>query len=186
MIKVKETENANLLKVADKERIPPKSIKENVLPQKMNLSITSEAKPMKPIIENILTIPGEAKPQKTNILTIPMEPKPLHKLYGSTKHLFRQKSMEVTEQTPFLLTPQQSMEESEKSEPVVCIELKLHDSQESVQRIISERRKLDDKLKDINEFDIFERRTDDKKDVAQISSGSRVEASDPDIAEDLC
>lgn len=134
------------------------------------------------------------KTVKENVLTIPVEQKPLHKLYGSSKHLFRQISVDIcNEQTPFLLTTQQSMDESEKTEPVVSIELKLHDSQESVQRIISERRKLDDNLKEIDEFDIFERtdackENSENRDVAQFSSSTVADYNNDRIviAEDMC
>lgn len=90
---------------------------------------------------------------ENNRLTLPVEPKP--KFYGSTKHLFsKQMSMEITEETPFLQVPQTQVEINKSEEK----ELKLpkHDSQESVQRIITERRKLDENLKEFNEFDIFD------------------------------
>lgn len=104
--------------------------------------------------ESFLKLPTEPKNISDNVLKLPTEQKPLHKLYGSTKHLFRQRSMDVcSEETPFI----QVSEDTDRSEPITNIELKIHDSQESVQRIISERRKLDENLKEINEFDIFER-----------------------------
>lgn len=94
----------------------------------------------------------------TNLLNIPSEQKPLHKLYGSSRHLFcRQKSMEITEETPFLLAStvkeSKSVDRIDKEK-----ELKIpkHDSQESVQRVITERRKLDENFKDINQYDIFD------------------------------
>lgn len=99
----------------------------------------------------------EPKVKRTNetngsnkLLLVPPDGKPMHKLYGSTKHLFqKQLSMEVYEETPFLLTvPGKRPEEETK--------LPKHDSQESVQRIITERRKLDENLKEINQYDIFE------------------------------
>nr|XP_015838484.1 PREDICTED: voltage-dependent T-type calcium channel subunit alpha-1G isoform X2 [Tribolium castaneum] len=89
---------------------------------------------------------------ENNRLVLPVDPKP--KFYGSTKHLFtKQLSMEITEETPFLQVPSQV--EANKPEDK---ELKLpkHDSQESVQRIITERRKLDENLKEFNEYDIFD------------------------------
>ncbi|RZC35961.1 voltage-dependent T-type calcium channel subunit alpha-1G, partial [Asbolus verrucosus] len=46
---------------------------------------------------------------ENNRLTVPAEPKP--KFYGSTKHLFaRQKSMDITEETPFLQSTQGQIE----------------------------------------------------------------------------
>lgn len=84
---------------------------------------------------------------ENNRLGLPLESKP--KFYGSTKHLFtKQLSMDVSEETPFLQTlsvPEQ-----------IDKKLPKHDSQESVQRIITERRKLDENLKEFNEYDIFD------------------------------
>lgn len=75
----------------------------------------------------------------------------MHKSYGSTKHLFARatKQNDITEETPFL-----NHDESESSTEMS----KIHkpDSQENVQRIISERRLLDENLKDINQFEIFD------------------------------
>lgn len=199
LLKVKENEENNLLKISEKdisvcppskilkEREPhkpsTKTIKENIL------SIPAETKPTKTSIS--LTVPDAKPPKiKENVLMVPMEQKPLHKLYGSTKHLFRQKSMDVcSEQTPFLLSAQQSTEESDKSEPAVSIELRLQDTHDTVQRIISERRKLDGQLKEVEDFDIFERTHDSRecltdREVTQISSSVFVDH--PDIAEDLC
>lgn len=94
-------------------------------------------------LDEIITIvsPSEPKPlKKINedfLLAVPTEQKP--KFYGSTKHLFvKQKSME---ETPFLRV--------EVREPK-------HDSQESVERIISERRMLDDNFRDVRRHDIFD------------------------------
>lgn len=89
----------------------------------------------------------------TNLLSLPIEQKPLNKLYGSTKHLFsRQKSMEITEETPFLLAPTLNVIDTDKKE----LKIPKHDSQESVQRVITERRKLDENFKDIDQYDIFD------------------------------
>lgn len=199
MLKVKENEQGNLLKVSERDI--------NVYPPAKLLKEKEQYKPTtKTIKENILSISGQAKPLKTcmsltvpdtkllkikeNVLMVPMEQKPLQKLYGSTKHLFRQKSMDVcNEQTPFLLSPQQSTEESDKSEPAVSIELRLQDTHDTVQRIISERRKLDGQMKEVEDFDIFERTHDSRecltdREVTQISSSVFVDH--PDIAEDLC
>lgn len=102
--------------------------------------------------DSYLKLPTE-KSVNENILKLPTEQKPLQKLYGSTKHLFRQRSFDLcNEETPFI----QVSEDTGRSEPIASVELKIHDSQESVQRIISERRKLDENFKDVNEFDIFE------------------------------
>ncbi|XP_068915162.1 voltage-dependent T-type calcium channel subunit alpha-1G-like [Tenebrio molitor] len=90
---------------------------------------------------------------ENNRLMVPPDPKP--KFYGSTKHLFtKQLSMDVTEETPFLqptLAVPQTQAEINKQEMIPK-----HDSQESVQRIITERRKLDENLKELNEYDIFD------------------------------
>lgn len=107
-------------------------------------------------LDEIITIvsPVESKPlKKINedfLLAVPVEPKPVHKVYGSTKHLFlKQRSMEVTEEeeTPFLLAAPAKGEVDVK-----------RDSQESVERIISERRMLDDHFgsKDVRKDDIFD------------------------------
>ncbi|XP_023310380.1 voltage-dependent T-type calcium channel subunit alpha-1H [Anoplophora glabripennis] len=86
----------------------------------------------------------------SKLLLVLPEVKPLHKLYGSTKHLFqKQLSMDISEETPFLLTVP-GMQPGEETK------LPKHDSQESVQRIITERRKLDENLKEINQYDIFD------------------------------
>lgn len=96
---------------------------------------------------------NESNDNNTNLLSIPIETKPLHKLYGSTKHLFcRQKSMEITEETPFLLAPTLNVIDTDKQE----LKIPKHDSQESVQRVITERRKLDENYKDIDQYDIFD------------------------------
>lgn len=130
-----------------------------------------------------------------NLLSLPVEQKPLHKLYGSTKHLFsRQKSMEITEETPFLLTPSVHVIEAPKSSSSKDYkgkELRIpkHDSQESVQRVITERRMLDENFKDIDQFDIFDVSTHSseenlvEKDVAPI--GATIEIS-TDPATDTC
>lgn len=120
-------------------------------------------------LDEIITIvsPAESKPlKKINedfLLAIPVEQKPLNKLYGSTKHLFvKQRSMEVTEETPFLLAA--PAKENNK-----------HDSQESVERIISERRMLDDSFKDVRKDDIF--------DVTRINQAQK---NDIDSENDKC
>jgi hypothetical protein len=90
---------------------------------------------------------------ENNRLMVPPDPKP--KFYGSTKHLFtKQLSMDVTEETPFL---QPTLAVPQTQAPINKQEMiPKHDSQESVQRIITERRKLDENLKELNEYDIFD------------------------------
>lgn len=95
---------------------------------------------------------NETNDQNKRSLLVPHEPKPVNRLFGSTKHLFqKQLSMETVEETTFLL----SVPNTRRTEDIK-IPLPKHDSQESVQRIITERRKLDENLKDINKYDIFE------------------------------
>lgn len=82
-----------------------------------------------------------------NRLKLPSETKPLNRLYGSTKHLFqKQLCMDVEEETPFLSAPTS----------VKSVKPQRHDSQESVQRIISERRQRDETLKDFDRNDIYD------------------------------
>lgn len=116
-------------------------------------------------LDEIITVisPVDSKPlKKINedfLLAIPVEQKPMYKLYGSTKHLFvKQKSMEVTEETPFLLAapPRVEVEVSKSSDEDEDGRMPKHDSQESVERIISERRMLDDNFKDVKKHDIFD------------------------------
>lgn len=86
------------------------------------------------------------------LLSLPMESLTLSKLYGSTKQLFMKQQPQqpqTEEETPFLLNVA----------PSSCGEMKLpkHDSQESVHRIITERRKLDEKnLREIKQNNIFD------------------------------
>ncbi|XP_065163665.1 voltage-dependent T-type calcium channel subunit alpha-1H isoform X3 [Atheta coriaria] len=101
-----------------------------------------------------------------NLLPIPKDEHDssnFRRLYGSTKHLFMKPSSsppkDVTEETPFL-------------QPESQIKIPKHDSQESVQRIITERRKMDESLKDVNEYDIFD-----------ISNGSEEQLVDSEPAE---
>lgn len=119
-----------------------------------------EKYPLKNINEN-----SEAS---SHLLAIPSEHKPVvHRLYGSTKHLFvKQKSFDITEETPFLSPTTLALPESSF---VARVEVNTqekrmpkNDSQESVQRIITERRKRDENLKDINQFDIYEVNVGDK------------------------
>ncbi|ENN71071.1 hypothetical protein YQE_12005, partial [Dendroctonus ponderosae] len=110
-------------------------------------------------LDEILTIP----PMESRLL-VPQETKPINRLYGSTKHLFqKQVSMDLYEETPFLtppgggsLNPASSKFTSEKRDRSECFKPPRHDSQESVQRIITERRQLDETLKELDKFDIFD------------------------------
>ncbi|XP_060523337.1 voltage-dependent T-type calcium channel subunit alpha-1H-like isoform X2 [Cylas formicarius] len=109
------------------------------------------AEPQRDTDEMQLKVPTIDEPKRTttngnNRLALPVDSKPVHRLYGSTKHLFnKQLSMDVTEETPFL-----------QALPVPVPRLPKHDSQESVQRIIKERRKLDENLKEVDRYDIFD------------------------------
>lgn len=152
-------------------------------------------KPIQENLDDIITInvPEPSKPEKrTNrdnegsfLLVIPQEQKPLHRLYGSTRHLFaKQRSMEITEETPFLLETDLSIPETklliEKAEvnlrPEPAVTLVKNDSQESVQRIISERRKLDESFKDIDQSDIYDITNRDDKPEVQKSESSECKA----------
>ena len=107
---------------------------------------------------------------KQLLLSAPKEDqKPLHRLFGSTRHLFvRQKATDIpiTEETPFL-TVTLPVPSSTASERVIVAEAvvneekrpltKKHDSQESVHRVITERRNRDEGLLErVDRFDIFE------------------------------
>lgn len=110
--------------------------------------------PREPKIEDTVNVKrvNETNDQNKRTLLIPHETKPVNRLFGSTKHLFqKQLSVDTVEETTFLL----SVPNTRKSEDIK-IPLPKHDSQESVQRIITERRKLDENLKEINKYDIFE------------------------------
>lgn len=98
-----------------------------------------------PIMESNRTSSSRKSTNETdNLLKLPSEAKPLNRLYGSTKHLFqKQLCMDVEEETPFLSTPP-------------SVKPQRHDSQESVQRIISERRQRDETLKDFDRNDIYD------------------------------
>lgn len=85
--------------------------------------------------------------ESDNRLKLPFEAKPLNRLYGSSKHLFqKQLCMDVEEETPFL----------NAFTSVKSAKQQRHDSQESVQRIISERRQRDETLKDFDRNDIYD------------------------------
>lgn len=108
------------------------------------------------------------------LLAVPQEQKPLHKFYGSTKHLFtKQKAVEVTEEMPFLLVVSEPRTVVEKAEinppPPEDNELNIpkHDSQEGVERIISERRRLDDSFKEVGQHDIYEMRNGSKENLVE-------------------
>lgn len=109
-----------------------------------------------PKTEERFTLKRINETNENNCLSVLSEAKP--KFYGSSKHLFaKQKSMDVAEETPFLLVPQQSIENVEINEEN-DEELKIlkHNSQESVHRIIIERRKLDENLRQFSNYDIFD------------------------------
>lgn len=160
---------------------------------------TTPRKPRpKPIQENLddiitINVPEPSKPDKkinrdiegSFLLVIPQEQKPLHRLYGSTRHLFsKQKSMEITEETPFLLETDLSVPETKllvetvemNLRPEPSVSLVKNDSQESVQRIISERRKLDENFKDIDQSDIYDITNKDDKTEVKISESSECKA----------
>lgn len=116
---------------------------------------------------------NETNDQVRRILLIPHDPKPFNKMYGSTKQLFqKQASIDICEETPFLLT----VPRIKKCEDVK-VTLPKHDSQESVQRIITERRKLDENLKEINKFDIFEVTLKDSDNIIITGKGQRDKTS---------
>ncbi|XP_017770530.1 PREDICTED: voltage-dependent T-type calcium channel subunit alpha-1H isoform X4 [Nicrophorus vespilloides] len=96
-----------------------------------------------------------------NLLCVPYESKPVQKMYGSTKNLFAKAEI-VCEETPFLLVP------DEKKIPK-------HDSQESVQRIITERRKLDENMKEVNQFDIYDVSNGSEENLVEEASGGKDE-----------
>lgn len=110
--------------------------------------------PREPKTEDMVKVKriNETNDQNKRSLLVPHDPKPVNRLFGSTKHLFqKQLSMETVEETTFLL----SVPNTRKTEEIK-IPLPKHDSQESVQRIITERRKLDENFKEINKYDIYE------------------------------
>ncbi|KAK9883220.1 hypothetical protein WA026_001409 [Henosepilachna vigintioctopunctata] len=99
------------------------------------------------------------KPSETenNLLNVPLGEKPSHRKFGSTKNLFvKQFSMDLSEEAPFL--PSEKGTHEYVSE-VVSLNILKHDSQESVQRIITERRKVDGKSSE-TEDDIFDHTTE--------------------------
>ncbi|XP_044760613.1 voltage-dependent T-type calcium channel subunit alpha-1H isoform X2 [Coccinella septempunctata] len=83
-----------------------------------------------------------------NLLSVTMGERPTHRRYGSTKNLFvKQFSMDVSEETPFL----------GGNEPeTVSLTIIKHDSQESVERIIQERRKIEGSKSSETEDDIYD------------------------------
>lgn len=105
----------------------------------------------------------------SNFLSVPVEQKPLQKLYGSTKHLFcRQKSIDTAEETPFLLSTNSLSVPREKSHGGgEEAKIPKHDSTESVQRVILERRKLDENLKEINQYDIFDTKNSSEENILE-------------------
>lgn len=161
------------------------------------ISVSQHEKMLKlPHIEEKYSIKNINESSDTNLLLgVPTEQKPMHRLYGSTKHLFtKQKSIDISEETPFLLpattylAPESKSKEEVDTEesPEEIQELKIpklpkHDSQESVQRIITERRKLDENLKDINQYDIFDITHGSEENLVKTDSDEKQES---EICED--
>lgn len=114
-------------------------------------------------LDEIVVAEPEEKRKDNFLLAVSQEQKPLHKLYGSSRHLFaKQRGLDLTEETRFLLTvskpPRMLVENVEINTTPEDSDLKIpkHDSQESVERIISERRRLDDSFKDVEQHNIYE------------------------------
>lgn len=127
---------------------------------------------------------NETSDVTSHLLTIPSEHKPPHRLYSSTKHLFvKQKSFDITEETPFLSPTTLAVPETTSFVARAEVNMPKHDSQESVQRIITERRKRDDHLKDINQYDIYEVNNMGDKDASESSDEQR---DQQDIYADNC
>ncbi|XP_050308824.1 voltage-dependent T-type calcium channel subunit alpha-1G-like isoform X2 [Anthonomus grandis grandis] len=100
------------------------------------------------------------KPYQENINRLSVMQKSKH--YGSSRHLLqKQASMDLHEVTPFIIPPPEGYD-TLKIPPAVekfnYFKTKINDSQESVQRIVAERRKLDEKLKEFDFRDIFNTR----------------------------
>ncbi|KAF2893229.1 hypothetical protein ILUMI_12948 [Ignelater luminosus] len=162
------------------------------------ISVSQHEKMLKlPQIEEKYSIKNINESSDTNLLLgVPTEQKPMHRLYGSTKHLFtKQKSIDISEETPFLLpattylAPESKSEEeadteeqSEEIQELKIPKLPKHDSQESVQRIITERRKLDENLKDINQYDIFDITHGSEENLVKTDSDDKQES---EICEDI-
>ncbi|XP_048519457.1 voltage-dependent T-type calcium channel subunit alpha-1G isoform X3 [Dendroctonus ponderosae] len=136
--------------------------------------------------QNYLKTVNEIQEHNISRLLVPQETKPINRLYGSTKHLFqKQVSMDLYEETPFLtppgggsLNPASSKFTSEKRDRSECFKPPRHDSQESVQRIITERRQLDETLKELDKFDIFDISHDSEEHLVQDSQNdSKKESS---------
>lgn len=132
--------------------------------------------------QSYLKTVNEIQEHNISRLLVPQETKPINRLYGSTKHLFqKQVSMDLYEETPFLappsggsLSPSGSKFTSEKRDRSECFKPPRHDSQESVQRIITERRQLDETLKELEKFDIFDISHDSEEHLVQDSrNGSK-------------
>lgn len=135
------------------EHVPPS--RDNKTNQQTNLDeIVTIKVPREPKNEDTVNVKriNETNDQNKRTLLVPHESKPVNRLFGSTKHLFqKQMSMETVEETTFLLSVPNTRKTGD-----IKIPLPKHDSQESVQRIITERRQLDENLKEINKYDIFE------------------------------
>ncbi|XP_045478266.1 voltage-dependent T-type calcium channel subunit alpha-1G isoform X2 [Harmonia axyridis] len=90
----------------------------------------------------------------SNLLSVQVGERPTHKRYGSTKNLFvKQFSMDISEETPFLGSSAQP--------ETVSLNIMKYDSQESVQRIIEERRKMEGKSSETDE-DIYDHNCEER------------------------
>lgn len=99
--------------------------------------------------------PKQASEADGNLLSVVTAERPSHRRFGSTKNLFvKQFSMDISEETPFL-----GDEEAVKStdSEIVVLNIIKHDSQESVERVIKERRKVEGKSSETDE-DIYDHR----------------------------
>ncbi|KAK4874817.1 hypothetical protein RN001_014177 [Aquatica leii] len=145
----------------DTNIIPVKNLTQTNLDEIINVSQHEHLLKL-PDIEEKYLLKNINESCETNLLLgVPTETKPLNRRHGSTKQLFtKQKSFEITEETPFLLStylvPDAKPQADVETEELKILKIPKHDSQESVQRIITERRKLDENLKDINQYDIFD------------------------------
>ncbi|XP_031353487.1 voltage-dependent T-type calcium channel subunit alpha-1G isoform X1 [Photinus pyralis] len=132
-----------------------------------------------PDIDEKCPLPNINESCDTNLLLgVPTETKPLHRLYGSTKQLFvKQRSFDIPEEVPFLSSalPDAKSETDIYDSDLKILKIPKHDSQESVQRIITERRKLDENLKDINQYDIFDITHGSEENLVKTDSDDRQE-----------
>lgn len=147
-------------------------------------------RPSSHLDEIVIAEPEEKRKESDTsfLLAIPHEQKSLHKHYGSSRHLFtKQRGLDLTEETRFLLTvsePRMVVENVEINPTPEDGELKIpkHDSQESVERIISERRRLDDSFKDVEQHNIYEVTNGSKENLVENDVGG-TEKSDEKSSE---